>query len=393
MNGSSWNRRTFLTDASLTAVAAAAAPRLLYANSIVPPIRGSKPFLACVSSSLSGLGSAHQMAVYHVQDGEWRPLNKPITSEAPRSLAIHPAQCVIYVAHDTLEYLGLPRASVSAFALDPSSGALLLLNRVALTLTATCPQHISVSPDGGTLLVSASGGGSYNVFRLAGDGSILPGGYALKQTGCGPHSLQSSAHPRASVFQKSGLAAFACDFGSDRIDQIDFTGEAPAVTSRASFAPGSGPSHLALHPSGGALVIANHLRPSLQVFTVDPTYSHLGASIQQLPLDALSAGPLCFGPSGDDLYATGVSRSRETVLFSFQMDRASFHLRPIARKDGLGAGRPRQLMTHGSDLFLVGDTGVRSLRLDRQKQEPALRLAFQQVLRKSYLSSMVISTL
>lgn len=385
-----WNRRTFLSNAGLTA-AAAAAPRLLHAESILPPVTWNSPFLACVSSSTCG--SAPQIDVYRVQDGDWRPLNKPIACEAPRSIAIHPAHNVVYVAHDTQEYLGLPRASVSAFALDRFSGALLPVSRVALTLSATRPQHISVSPDGRTLLVSASGGGSYNFFPLATDGSIVPESHALKQTGCGPHRLQTSAHPRASIFQKSSPSAFACDFGSDRIDQLDFTGGVPVIASRASLDPGSGPSHLALHPSGCALVVANHLRPALQVFAVYHDSSYLGSTLQQLPLDALSAGPLCFRPSGDELYATAFTRSRETVLFAFQMDRASFHLRQIAMKQMPAVGRPQQLIIHGSELFLVSNSGVTSLRLDRKNQKSPFGSAFQQVLRKSNIISIALRTL
>jgi hypothetical protein len=46
MNSSAkWNRRTFLSNAGLTA-AAAVAPRSLYAESIIPLAAGNAPFLA-----------------------------------------------------------------------------------------------------------------------------------------------------------------------------------------------------------------------------------------------------------------------------------------------------------------------------------------------------------
>ena len=109
-------------NAGLTA-AAAITPRLLKSGFIIPPAPVNALFLDCVSSSSSGFGAAQQIDVYRVQNGTWHPLNRPITCEAPKSLKMHPTHSVIYAAHDTHEYLGLPRASISAFAIDRTPAA------------------------------------------------------------------------------------------------------------------------------------------------------------------------------------------------------------------------------------------------------------------------------
>jgi len=345
MKPTHWNRRTFLSAAGLTA-AAAASPRILASTP------ASEAF-ACVAST-------NQIQIFHIRDANWLPLTDPTSCEAPRSLALHPTRDILYIAHDTQQYRNLPRASISAWSIDHRTGTLLPINRTPLTLSATSPQHISISPDGRTLLVSATGGGAYNLFSLASDGTILPTPQALKQTGRGPHPLQSSAQPHAAIFHPTSPIAYACDFGTDRIDQLDLSTETPTIISRTPLPPGSGPQYIARHPSGNMLLAASRLQPTLHVFPIDENSHHLGASLQQLSLNDTTAGPICFNPSGDTLYATASTRT-QTAIFAIHVDSASRTLRQTATSRLHHIGVPQQLLFHGNDLYFAGTNGIASL--------------------------------
>ncbi len=370
MKPTHWNRRTFLSAAGLTA-AAAASPRILASTP------ASEAF-ACVAST-------NQIQLFHIRDGNWLPLTDPTSCEAPRSLALHPTRDILYIAHDTQQYRNLPRASISAWSIDHRTGTLLPINRTPLTLSATSPQHISISPDGRTLLVSATGGGAYNLFSLASDGTILPTPHALKQTGCGPHPLQSSAQPHAAIFHPTSPIAYACDFGTDRIDQLDLSTETPTIISRTPLPPGSGPKHIALHPSGHMLVAASRLQPTLHVIAIDEKSHHLGASLQHLSLDAATAGPLCFNPSGDTLYATALTAKQESTLFVFQIDQASLRIHQFASISLSGIDAPQQLISHKGRLYLAGASGIASIDPNR--------LTSLHVLRRSNITSVTMRAL
>ena len=268
-----WNRRNFLATAGLTA-AAAVSPRL------VAEATSDTACLACISTG-------NHIQLFHMRGEIRRPLGKPVACEAPRSPILHPTHDILYVVHDTSDYLSLPRASISAWSIDRSSGELRQLARVPLTLSATHPQHLAISPDGRTLLVSATGGGAYNIFSLAADGSILPSPHALKQTGHGPHPLQFSAQPSSAVFHPTQPIAYACDFGADRVDQLDLSTAVPAIVARTPLTSGSGPRHIAFDYSAGhRLLVTSSLEATKHIIAIDRNSGRLSPSARLISISA-----------------------------------------------------------------------------------------------------------
>jgi 6-phosphogluconolactonase len=356
-----WSRRTFLSTAGLAGVAAVS-PRSLVAGGYSA---SAAPFLACVGFSPIVSTNMQRIEIYRVDAGTWIRLGDAVPCEAPCALVMHPSKPVLYIAHRTEQYLGLPRGSVSAFLVNADSGALMLLNRAPLSLSATHPEHLAISPDGRTLLVSASGGGSYNSFSIADEGRINLGVHALKQTGFGPHPLQATSHPHTVLFHPSGLAAYASDLGCDRINHIAFAEGVPNMVSRAAIRSGSGPGHMVLHPSGSFLVVRSTLRPELTVVALAPDTLRLRSSVQDLASEVDTAGPLAFDISGDFLYLASNLNSGETVVSGLRMESGSLRLRAIAEIRVAALGRPERLLIYKHELLLVGAGGIASLPLDQ----------------------------
>jgi 6-phosphogluconolactonase (cycloisomerase 2 family) len=347
-----WTRRTFLANASL-ASAAMAASCSPYAAAADTEESTTKPLLACIASNSARHDLSHQLEAFVLLGREKHLLATLRSPEPFGAVALHPSRNVVYAAYDTEEYLGLPGASIAALAIEETSRSFVQLSRRALTLSASHPRHVSISPDGGTVLVSASGGGAYNSFRAAADGSLPSPPDVFKLTGCGPHPLQRSAQPVFSAFHRSGRYAYACDFGSDRIDQIAFVDGVPSIESRASLLPGSGPCHVAIHPSEQYIAVVSHLRPQVTIIEINPQSGRLGNAPRRLVLDASTLSRGYFRESGREFCVSGRAESGEAAIFILEVDQPSLRLRQTVTEEDYPG-----LLRTTDDLALRGAIGV-----------------------------------
>ena len=178
-------------------------------------------------------------------------------------------------------------------------GRLTLLSRTALSLSATRPRHMTVSPDGKLLAVAAYGGGIYNLIAIAQDGSLGQVSMIFKNAGCGPHAqLQASAHPHTLLFDAVGRHLLSSDFGSDRLSVFALEDGGLRRRMQRSTGEGSGPSTCVLHPSGSFVYACHGLEGTLVCYRYEG--GTVGEEVQRVPL---SAGGLALHPSGRMLYS------------------------------------------------------------------------------------------
>jgi 6-phosphogluconolactonase (cycloisomerase 2 family) len=347
-----WTRRTFLANASL---ASAAMVSSFSSHAAVTDTEKSlaRPLLACIASNSARHALSHQIEAFVIHGREKHLLATLRSAEPFGAVALHPSRDVVYAAYDTAEYLGLPGASIAAFAIEETSRSFVQLSRRALTLSATHPRHVSISPDGETVLVSASGGGAYNSFGVDTDGNLLGQPHVLKLTGCGPHPFQHSAQPIFSAFHRSGRYAYASDFGSDRIHHLAFVDGAPCIESRASLLPGSGPCHLAIHPSEHFIAVVSNLRPLVTIIEINPQSGRLGKASQRLFLDAATLSRGYFRGSGREFCVSGRTESGEAAIFILEADQPSLRLRQTVTEEDYPG-----LLRATDDLALRGAIGV-----------------------------------
>ena len=353
-----WTRRNFVSTLGLTGAAAALEPHL--SASLTPAARPTKvaPHLAFVGHS-SKDGESH-IQTYRVENNIWHPVEQHrLPAKAPHALATHPKLAVLYVAHSVETHGNLPRGGVSAYAIK-ADGRHTLLSREPLALSATNPNHLAISPDGKTLLATSSSGGSYNFFSLTSDGCIQPTPYPLKQTGSGPHPLQATARPHSAAFARSG-AAYATDFGADRLNHIAINNGVPTIASRLSFDPGSGPAHIAIHPSGKFLMVASILRPKLTIVPIDAASGQLETPTNHVAIDAPSVGPIAFSPEGGRFHTITNAKDGCLNLSTFRFSRATASLKLIRRAEHVTTAEPAQMTLAGGQLHLASRSGVYNL--------------------------------
>ncbi len=164
---------------------------------------------------------------------------------------------VLYAASETT-----PAGSVAAYRIG-ADGALTPINRVSAE--GGKPVHLSLPPGGRHLFVATYDGGSIAVLPIHPDGSLGPAtDVKIDEGGVGPErpsdappgSFAESGHeaPHAHYVESDPTGRFVLhtDLGQDRIYVWRFEAGklTPAPTPFVVAVPGSGPRHLAWHPSG-----------------------------------------------------------------------------------------------------------------------------------------------
>lgn len=221
---------------------------------------------------------------------------------SPSALAFNRDRTRLYSANET-EFIGEEEAgSVSAFAVDPATGALKLLNTVSSG--GKGPAHLSVHPDGKHVLVANYFGGSVAVLPIQADGSLGRASDVKKDAGpvgptratnAPPGSFAISGHdqPHAHMIEAApgGRFVLHSDLGLDRIYVWKFDALAgklaPSDPPFVSVPPGDGPRHFAFHPDGKRLYSLQEEGSTILVYDWD---GEAGKLVERQTISSLPAG-------------------------------------------------------------------------------------------------------
>jgi 6-phosphogluconolactonase len=232
----------------------------------------------------------------------------------PSFLAVHPTGKVLYAVGEVNDAQGKRAGAINAFARDPKSGQLTLLNQESSGGTGPC--HLAVDATGQCLLVANYSSGSIAALPLRADGRLETAATIIQHTGASVHPKRQTG-PHAHFIQPSpdNRFALACDLGLDqvRIYQLDaararLTAHLPAF---AALAPGAGPRHFAFAPDARFVHVLNELNLTVTAFAYDTNAATLreGQTISTLPADYVAterdtAAQIVVHPSGRFVYAS-----------------------------------------------------------------------------------------
>ncbi len=174
----------------------------------------------------------------------------------PAFLAVHPGGHFLYVLTEDPLSLGPNydhESFVSAFAIEPATGKLRLINSMPTGGTSTC--YISVDKSGHYLLMTNFGSSSVTVLRIRDDGSVGEETAFMKHLGHGQQWLvQSKAHPHSIDVSPDNRYAVVSDLGVDKTFVYRFdaaTGKlSPEEPSFVEAIPGGGPRHFTFDAAG-----------------------------------------------------------------------------------------------------------------------------------------------
>ncbi|MGO9262577.1 MAG: lactonase family protein [Bryobacteraceae bacterium] len=241
------------------------------------------------------------------------PLGVVADTSNPSFLIVHPNRRYLYAVNEDNLFQGRPSGAVSAYAIDPANGRLTLLNQMATHSPGPC--HLALDKTAKWLFVANYAGGSVTEFPVEPDGSLGENSAFIQHRGKSvDHQRQAGPHAHEVVLSPDNRFLLVPDLGLDevltyRLDAVKGT-LAPANPPFTKIAAGSGPRHLAFHPNGKLVYLANELAATVGVYAFDAERGHLDALLQtvsMLPNDytgAKSAAEIVVSPDGKFLYAS-----------------------------------------------------------------------------------------
>ncbi|MEU6090757.1 lactonase family protein [Streptomyces sp. NPDC047085] len=212
------------------------------------------------------------------------------------------------------------------------------------------PTHLSVVR--GHLLTANYGSGSVTVLPLAADGGPRAASDVRHNAGSGPdRARQSGPHAHQVLPDPSGRWVLSVDLGADkvRIFSLDPQQGRLAPNGETSLRPGTGPRHLAFHPSGSHAYVLGELEPTVIVCRWD-TDAGVLEPVGTAPLfpdgadAAVSPSAPVVSPDGRHLWAAVRGTDTITVL---ALDAAGEQAEPVATVP-CGGRWPRDLVLHPS---------------------------------------------
>ena len=228
---------------------------------------------------------------------------------------------------------------------------------------------IELSRDGKWALVANYGSGVLGVLPLQKDGPI---GAATdsKQPwpldGLDPalDDRQESCHPHQVMLDPSGRWALACDLGADRVWVYAFDGSRGALFGAVTSAhhlvlpAGSGPRHLAFHPSGKLVFVLCELDGEVVTcgwdaqageLTVRSSVGMMADGVACSRAHHSGCSHIAVAPSGGVVYAA--ERTSNTIVV-FACDKGTGKLRPKQRVS-TGGVCPRHFVLDATSLIVV----------------------------------------
>ena len=201
--------------------------------------------------------------------------------ENPTFLALHPSRRFVYAVNGSPS----PGGGVTALEIDPPSGRLRPIGWQPTVGQGPC--HATVDRTGRFVLAACYHTGTVWVFPTRTDGGLDPVREVVTHLGSSVHPVrQTSPHPHSVNFDAAERYLLVPDLGLDRVMVYRFDHEAGHLTPNdppwSVVEPGSGPRHLAFHPSGRFAFVVNEIASTLTSFRFDPNTGRLKA-LETLP--------------------------------------------------------------------------------------------------------------
>jgi 6-phosphogluconolactonase len=227
----------------------------------------------------------------------------------PSFIVLHPNRRWLYAVSETsMEQEGVSGA-VWAVACARAPWGFTAINQQASG--GDWPCHLAIHSSGRWLVVSNYASGTVGVLPIGDDGALGELSDLARHAGSGPHPVrQQGPHAHSATFTPDEHFVIVADLGLDALVLYGFDAAAGRLQQHAQVAtrPGAGPRHMAFHPDGTRLYVANELDNTVAVYDYDAARRALraGQVLDTLPPDAPenTVADIHITPAGDRLYVS-----------------------------------------------------------------------------------------
>jgi 6-phosphogluconolactonase len=298
-------------------------------------------------------------------DSETGVLTKPefvVESPAPAYFVVSPDNRRLYTCNS-----GSP-GGLSAFAIEPHTGQLTLINRVLAGGGDT--SFVSLDGTGKFVFAANYEGGNIAAFALRPDGGIGDWTAFVQHKGRGVNpQRQTHAYAHSILTDPTNRFALVADLGVDQIFVYRFDAQTGALKPNnppsVHVTPGAGPRHLRFHPNGRWVYLIDEIASTIMAFAWDAEAGRLTElqTVSALPANFQgenASAELEIHPNGRFLY--GSNRGDDSLVV-FAIDPASGRLSLVEHVSSRGktprnfafdpSGRWLLCTNHGSDNAVV----------------------------------------
>ncbi len=287
--------------------------------------------------------------------GKLTAVGKLAGQKNPSFLAIHPNKKFLYAVNEIGNYKGEKAGGVSAYSIDPKTGALTFLNQQSSKGGAPC--HLVVDATGRNVLVANYTGGSVASLPISRKGRLRKASSFVQHEGSSVlKPRQASPHGHSINVSPGNKFAVAADLGLDKVLVYGFNAKGGKLTPAGftKVAPGAGPRHFAFHPNGKFAYVINEITLTVTAFGWDEAKGKLSElqTITTLPVErgkGMSTAEVQVHPSGKFLY--GSNRGHNTIAV-FSIDGKTGKLKAIQHQSTLGK-TPRNFGIDPTGKFLI----------------------------------------
>jgi len=288
--------------------------------------------------------------------GESTSLGLAAESTAPSFLAIGPNGRFLYAVNEISKFNGQPTGAVSAFAVQPESGKLTLLNQVPSR--GEGPAHIALDRTGKYALVSNYDAGSIAVFPLLQDGRLGEATAFVQHKGSSVNKeRQEGPHAHAVAFSPDNRFVVVADLGLDQLLVYRFDAAAGTLGSDSQIVravPGAGPRHLVFDATGRHLYVINEMQSTVVTYAYDAANGTLSE------LQIVSALPKGFARTSEaaeiEMHSSGrfifASNRGDDSIAVFGVNTKDGTLTPV-EIDSTGGKTPRNFVLDPTGAWLL----------------------------------------
>lgn len=278
---------------------------------------------------------------FDTASGELRLVGAVNAGPNPSFLAVHPNGRVLYAVNEVDTWKGRASGGVSAFAIDPVTGGLTLLGDQSSEGTGPC--YVSVDRSGRAALVANYGGGSVALLPILPNGGLAPASAVARHRGTGPDAeRQEAAHAHCIIAEPSNRFALAADLGMDRVFVYRLDLEQNALHhvehGDARLRPGSGPRHIAFHPTLPIVLVASELDSTVTTLRFEQDRGTLSVieTHSTVPTGwsgTSYAADIHLGPLGNTVYVS--NRGHDSIaMFTIARASGALALEQVVPTDG-----------------------------------------------------------
>jgi 6-phosphogluconolactonase len=331
----------------------AIAPLALFAKQ-----NGAKPSPAKVYRAYVGTytGKTGSKGIYEFNfdaaTGKMSAVELAAETEAPSWVVVHPNGKFLYAANEASK-----DSAVSAFAIEPKTGKLTLLNK--LPALGEDPCYLSFDRSGKFLFAANYSSGNVVVFPVLPDGRLGEHTAVQKNTGTlGPNKERQEA-PHAHWIKEYGNTVFVADLGLDHVLSYRFDSAkgslTPAgATESAELKPGAGPRHVAFSKNRKFIYVLGEINSTVTVFSDESEAFRTIQSVSTLPAGFSGRNDTAeieVHPNGKFLYAS--NRGHDSIaVYAIDPDKGT--LKQVEDVP-TGGKEPRNFAIDPSGKFLLAE--------------------------------------